>query len=126
MQVSCNLDVDYSLGGCATIVALLTVERGKPAQIVTEIPELEVGVGYVILSGACSPDIDSTFSVREVPEHQSVELDQAVLIPDFRSQEVDAEFDQMFGFENGKYVVGLVQHKVSNTVSAARVEGDCS
>ena len=65
------------------IAVLLTVKRGKPAQIVTQVPELEVAVGYVILPGACSPDVDPTFSARGVLEHQSVVLDQAVFVPGF-------------------------------------------
>lgn len=32
----------------------------------------------------------------------------------------------MFGFEYGKYVVSLVQHKVSDTVDEVGVEGDWS
>lgn len=63
------------------IAVLLTFERGKPVQVVTQIPKLEVGVRYVLLPDACSPNVDSTFSVRGILEHQGVVLDQTVLIP---------------------------------------------
>lgn len=108
------------------IAVLLTAERGKSAEIVTQIPELEVTVGYVILPGACSPDVDSAFAIRGVREHQSVVLDQAVFIPGFGSEKTDAEFNQVFGFEDGKYVVCLVHHQVSITVYEVGVEGGLS
>jgi hypothetical protein len=86
---------------------VLTIPRWKTAEIISQVPQLGISGGGVLLPCPCPPDVEHIRPVGLVLECDGVILGQAVFAPEFCSKVGYPEFDETFALDEREDVLSL-------------------